>query len=281
MVALTGRREAYYTRHARRAAGVRLGREVRLPVSGAALPLAARARAARRRWDLPPPAFVDVPPEPRSGRQLRARRARPRADEPGTLARDDGAAAARCRARRCCFRARSSAASAPFLYLRRLTSASSRAAVRSGRARVPDAVSEHRRLSSARRARRSRRSRATFERCKLDLGERDAHAPALRAARRSAAAAARRRRVPRAASRAASTAPCCRASAFALRFFTPDHADDRVLIVNLGRRSRRGRRSPSRCSRRRPAPTGRSAGRARIRATAAAARRMSGRTAAG
>ena len=33
---------------------------------------------------------------------------------------------------------------------------------------------------------------------------------------------------------AAWTARCCRTSAFALRFFTPDHRDDRVLVVNLG-----------------------------------------------
>ena len=43
MVALTGRAEAYYTRHRGDAAGVHLGREVRLPVPGPALPLAAAA----------------------------------------------------------------------------------------------------------------------------------------------------------------------------------------------------------------------------------------------
>jgi maltooligosyltrehalose trehalohydrolase len=70
----------------------------------------------------------------------------------------------------------------------------------------------------------------TFERCKLDLTERDAHAGTyalhvdlLRLRREHAAAC---------------TGGCDGAvlssAAFALRFFTPDHADDRLLIVNLG-----------------------------------------------
>ena len=58
MVALTGRAEAYYSDTRGDAAGVRLGGEVRLPVSGPVLPLAAASRAARRRWTFRPASFV-------------------------------------------------------------------------------------------------------------------------------------------------------------------------------------------------------------------------------
>ena len=57
MVALTGRSEAYYSRHPRRAAGVHLGGEVRLSVPGPALSLAAEA-ARHAGLGLPPAAFV-------------------------------------------------------------------------------------------------------------------------------------------------------------------------------------------------------------------------------
>ena len=43
MVALTGRAEAYYSDYPRRAAGIRLGGQIRVPVSGAALSLAGQA----------------------------------------------------------------------------------------------------------------------------------------------------------------------------------------------------------------------------------------------
>ena len=76
MVALTGRAEAYYSDYRGDAAGVHLGGQVRLSVSGAALPLAEQARAARRRCELPPSAFVAFLAEPRSGRELGARAAR-------------------------------------------------------------------------------------------------------------------------------------------------------------------------------------------------------------
>src|SRR3989454_2102797 len=74
---------------------------------------------------------------------------------------------------------------------------------------------------------------ATFERCKLDVRERETHAPAyalhvdlLRLRRESAAFGE-----PRLGTvDGAVLSP----SAFALRFFTPDHSDDHVLIVNMG-----------------------------------------------
>jgi maltooligosyltrehalose trehalohydrolase len=73
----------------------------------------------------------------------------------------------------------------------------------------------------------------TFERCKLDLSERESHAGAyalhvdlLRLRRESAAFSAPK---PGGVDGAVLSG-----SAFALRFFTPDHRDDRILVVNLG-----------------------------------------------
>ena len=94
-------------RHARRAAGVHLGGEVRVSVPGPVLPLAAEPS----RHAGVGPAAVGVrrlPAEPRSGGEFRPRAARRQADEPRPLARDDGAAAACRPARRCCFKGRSS-----------------------------------------------------------------------------------------------------------------------------------------------------------------------------
>jgi maltooligosyltrehalose trehalohydrolase len=73
----------------------------------------------------------------------------------------------------------------------------------------------------------------TFERCKLDFGERERHAPIyalhqdLLRLRRSQAAFREQRS-------GAVDGSVLAASALALRFSTADHADDRVLIVNLG-----------------------------------------------
>jgi len=74
---------------------------------------------------------------------------------------------------------------------------------------------------------------ATFERCRLDFSERETHADAyalhvelLRLRREDTAFGLQRRGCVD----GAVIAP----SAFVLRFFTADHADDRVVIVNLG-----------------------------------------------
>jgi maltooligosyltrehalose trehalohydrolase len=74
---------------------------------------------------------------------------------------------------------------------------------------------------------------ATFERSTLDLGERRSHAAAyalhvdlLRIRREDAAF--------RLQQSGAVDGAVLSANAFALRFFTPDHVDDRVLVVNLG-----------------------------------------------
>jgi len=74
---------------------------------------------------------------------------------------------------------------------------------------------------------------ATFERCRLDLTERESHADAyalhidlLRLRREGAAFSGPQR--------GGVDGAVLSASAFALRFFTPGHLDDRVLVVNLG-----------------------------------------------
>jgi maltooligosyltrehalose trehalohydrolase len=76
-------------------------------------------------------------------------------------------------------------------------------------------------------------SEKTFERSKLDLAERETHAGAyalhidlLRVRREHAAFCA--------PTRGGVDGAVLSASAFALRFFSPDHLDDRVLVVNLG-----------------------------------------------
>jgi maltooligosyltrehalose trehalohydrolase len=79
----------------------------------------------------------------------------------------------------------------------------------------------------------------TFERCKLDFRERETHAAAyalhqdlLRLRREDAAF---RQQRP-----AGVDGSVLSPQAFALRFFTDDHAGDRLLIVNLGQDVRRG-----------------------------------------
>jgi maltooligosyltrehalose trehalohydrolase len=72
---------------------------------------------------------------------------------------------------------------------------------------------------------------ATFERCKLDWRERETHAGAYALHRDLL-----RLRAASAAFSLGHADGCVLSpSAFALRYFTPDHAGDRVLIVNLGR----------------------------------------------
>jgi maltooligosyltrehalose trehalohydrolase len=80
---------------------------------------------------------------------------------------------------------------------------------------------------------------ATFERCRLDFAEREAHAAAyalhidlLRLRRTDLAFCLQQR--------GGLDGAVLSPSAFALRFFTPAHTDDRVLIVNLGADISRG-----------------------------------------
>jgi maltooligosyltrehalose trehalohydrolase len=129
------------------------------------------------------------------------------------------------------FQGQEFSSSAPFLYFVDLEAELARA-VRRGRAeflrQFPSVVHFQEQLDTA-----DPGSLETFERCKLDFAERERHAPAYRLhqdllrLRRDHAAF----RLQRAGSLDGSVLS---ASALALRFFTDDHADDRVLIVNLG-----------------------------------------------
>jgi maltooligosyltrehalose trehalohydrolase len=121
---------------------------------------------------------------------------------------------------------------APFLYFADFEDAALAAAVKRGRAefltQFPSIV-EYERVAAL----DDPGDPATFERCKLDRGERERnghvvalHRDLLRLRRDDAAFAVR--------DRCDLDGCVLSASAFALRFFTPGHADDRVLVVNLG-----------------------------------------------
>ncbi len=129
------------------------------------------------------------------------------------------------------FQGQEFAASAPFLYFADFD-ADLAAAVRKGRGefltQFPSVVDLVRLGALA-----DPGDPATFERCRLDLSERETHAAAyalhidlLRLRREDTAFCLQRR----GGVDGAVIAP----EAFALRFFTPSHTDDRVVIVNLG-----------------------------------------------
>ncbi len=73
----------------------------------------------------------------------------------------------------------------------------------------------------------------TFNRCKLDLRERESHREAY-ALHRDLLRLRREEPVFSATPFAGLDGAVVSPSAFALRFFTPDHREDRVLFVNLG-----------------------------------------------
>ena len=108
--------------------------------------------------------------------------------------------------------------------------------------------------------------RQTFERCKLDLGERTRHAEAYALHRDllRCGATTRRSRAPTAAARRRGARPR-RVRAALLRART---SGDRLLLVNLGA-TWISRRLASRCSRRRSARPGGWSGPASVRPTAA------------
>ena len=129
------------------------------------------------------------------------------------------------------FQGQEFSASAPFLYFADFEPDLA-AAVRTGRgeflAQFPSMVETQRRGGLP-----DPGALDTFERCRLDLSERQSHAAAyalhgdlLRIRREDAVFAAPR---PNGVDGAVLSA-----SAFVLRFFTADHRDDRLLVVNLG-----------------------------------------------
>jgi maltooligosyltrehalose trehalohydrolase len=76
--------------------------------------------------------------------------------------------------------------------------------------------------------------RSTFERCRLDFGERERHAEAY-ALHRDLLALRREDAAFRAQRRGGVDGAVLAEDAFVLRFFADDAADDRLLVVNLGR----------------------------------------------
>ena len=82
-------------------------------------------------------------------------------------------------------------------------------------------------------------SPATFERCRLDFAERESHAP-IYAMHRDLLRMRREEAAFRGQAAGGVDGAVLGPAAFALRFFTPDHADDRLLVVNLGSDVSRG-----------------------------------------
>jgi maltooligosyltrehalose trehalohydrolase len=129
------------------------------------------------------------------------------------------------------FQGQEFAASTPFLYFADLEPGLADA-VRKGRVefltQFPSAADFKRRSSLDDPA-----DAATFERCRLDLSERQTHAGAYRLH-----VDLLRLRREDSAFRSQATwgidGAVLSSSAFVLRFFTPEHRDDRLLIVNLG-----------------------------------------------
>jgi maltooligosyltrehalose trehalohydrolase len=130
------------------------------------------------------------------------------------------------------FQGQELSAASPFLYFADFEDRSLAAAVQRGRAefltQFPSIVSYE-----AATALDDPGHVATFERCKIDRGNSETanaafrlHQDLLRLRREEAAFAAQ--------APGAVDGSVLSASAFALRFFTPDHRDDRVLLVNLG-----------------------------------------------
>ena len=231
MVALTGRAEAYYSDTRGEPQEFISAAKYGYLFQGQHYHWQRERRGARRRWGLPPAAFVaflqNHDQVANSARGLRGHEL----TSPGRW-RAMTALLLLLPGTPMLFQGQEFSASAPFLYFADFEPELA-AAVRNGRGefltQFPSIVETRRRGGLA-----DPGAPATFERCKLDFGERESHRGGVRAAPRSAAAPARGRRVLARRGPAASTAPCCRASAFVLRFFAPDHRDDRLLVVNLG-----------------------------------------------
>ena len=285
VVALTGRREAYYTDYCGTPQefvslakwgflyqGQRYSWQQR-----AARHADARVRALRGSSR-----FSRITIRSPTRRRGRGERIHQRA-QPGHVSRADGVVAAVARARRCSFRARSSR------HRRRsCTSPITRGDARRGGARGPRRVHEPVSQRGVARISSTRlpipHDEETFRRCKLRHDERERHTAAV-ALHRDLLRLRREDPVLRRARHGRIDGAVLSDRAFVLRWFAERsargrgragaRADDRLLVVNLGARSASAIRRRSRCWRRPPARRGRSAGRAKIRRTAARARRRS------
>src|SRR5712691_3734750 len=218
-------------RHARGATGAGFGGEVRLSVPGTALSLA--AQSARRACVGSAPGRVrHVPAESRSDREFGARARGHQLTSPARW-RAMTALLLLMPGTPMLFQGQEFSASTPFLYFADFE-ADLAEGVRKGRCEFLTQFPSVADLERWRGVLAHPGDVATFERCWLDFTERDRHADAyalhadlLRLRREEAAFCAQQ---PGGVDGAVLSA-----SALALRFFTPDHLDDRVLIVNLGR----------------------------------------------
>jgi len=135
------------------------------------------------------------------------------------------------------FQGQEFAASAPFLYFASFDDRLNDA-IRKGRAefllQFPSIVTYERTATLD-----DPSDRSTFERCKLDFGERKRHA-SFYALHRDLLRLRREHEAFRRQQIGGIDGAVLTSSAFALRFFADDHRDDRVLIVNLGRDVNRG-----------------------------------------
>jgi maltooligosyltrehalose trehalohydrolase len=135
------------------------------------------------------------------------------------------------------FQGQEFSASAPFLYCADFDAALNEA-VRNGRAeflrQFPSAVDPE---VQARLADPSRRE--TFDRCILDFSERQTHAPAY-TLHQDLLRLRRDEPVFHATPFGGVDGAVLGESAFALRYFTPGHREDRLLVVNLGTEIERG-----------------------------------------
>ena len=185
----------------------------------------------------------------------------------GQVARDDRATCCWRRARRCCSRDRNSRLVQPVPVFRRPR----RGAGRRGQdAAVPNSCGSFpasRHYAAPPDSGRSRR-RADVLALQTRLHRARDQRSRLRAAPRSAGAAADPRGVPQPARAAASTAPCCSASAFVLRYLHGDHRRRARADRQPRAGPEAGVRSPSRSSRRRPIATGSWSGPVKIPGTA-------------
>ena len=170
MVALTGRNEAYYTDYRRHPQEFISAVKYGYLFQGQRYDWQ-RQRRGTPALDLAPTALRELPAEPRSGRQLRARTARALADKPGPLSRDDGAAAARA--------GDADALSRAGVRMHPLPFTTSRITSRIWPGRFVKGATSSSRSSRSIATRESREYLAdpdapeTFESCKLDLKERE------------------------------------------------------------------------------------------------------------
>ena len=232
-VALTGRTRGLLRRSPGRAAGIRVGGEIRLSLPGAAVRLAEAEPRHRRARRSQPAAFVnfienhDQLANSGDGSRMRLRTA------PGPVPRDDGAAAADAR----------HAHAVPGAGVRRdhavslLCGSQARAGRGGGEGarRVHGAVPEPGVAADARsRARAARPGDVRAEHAAIGTSA-SAHVRGPASSRGPARAATDGSRVLAAGSLARWTAPSSRADAFVLRYATRDAGDERLLVVNLGR----------------------------------------------